>query len=230
MVCSPLFLVAVLVGRLELSCRCPCRRYRCIQGPAVCPYLLSQACLYCQHRGRQRCAPGVFNGACEACGTCFIPSDGWGNAPTKADSGDMIPPSLSVVLSVSRPGFVSISDDAYRQREIAREPATRLHQSHWQCPGAWAAPVSLWGDSQAGAAGPGAMAMAGAETPVSREPCPGKPGLGPAGSARRPVGIAVMSKLCRPACRPPEVKDRRFQPSRQPNGTAVTPVEPPLAL
>lgn len=62
---------------------------------------------------------------------------------------------------------------------------------------------------QPGAAMP--VAMAGAETPVSREPSPGKPGLGPAGSARRPVDAAVMSRLCRPTCRPPEVTDRRFQ-------------------
>lgn len=72
--------------------------------------------------------------------------------------------------------------------------------------------------------------MAGAETPVSREPSPGKPGLGPAGSARRPGRVAALPRRCWPACKPPEVKDRRFQPSRQPNGTAVTPVEPPLAL
>lgn len=35
-----------------------------------------------------------------------------GNSPTEADPGDMIPPSLSVVLS--RPGCLSISGDAYR--------------------------------------------------------------------------------------------------------------------
>ena len=43
-------------------------------------------------------------------------------------------------------------------------------------------------------------------------------------SAKRDMAAA------KPACKPPEVKDRRFQPSRQPNGAAVTPVEPPLAL
>ena len=59
------------------------------------------------------------------------------------------------------------------------------------------------GGSQPGAAGAGAMA--GAEPPVSREPSPGWV------SARRPVDAAVMSRLCRPTCRPPEVTDRRFQ-------------------